>query len=136
MINRETKNKLAEIQQKHRELERRRNTIGENIRPIREKMALINAKHLVAIGTMKDEKGRLLYPTEKIRQAALTVALSEDAEYQRLKEEPALLSSEEDTIRQQRSYLQDQKDLLLLNAGVIPPHYRIPMDLGIKTPQE
>ncbi len=57
MINRETKNKLAEIQQKHRELERRRNTIGENIRPIREKMALINAKHLVAIGTMKDEKG-------------------------------------------------------------------------------
>ncbi len=99
MINRETKNKLAEIQQKHRELERRRNTIGENIRPIREKMALINARHLVAIGTMKDEKGKLLYPTEKIRQAALTVALSEDAEYQRLKEEPALLSSEEDTIR-------------------------------------
>lgn len=136
MINRETRNKLAEIQQKHRELERRRNTIGKNIRPIREKMALVNAKHLVAIGTMKDEKGKLLYPTEKIRQAALTVALSEDAEYQRLKEEPALLSSEEDTIRQQRSYLQDQKDLLLLNAGVIPPHYGIPMDLGIKTPQE
>ena len=48
---------------------------------LQEKLRLIRARHHVAVSLERDENGKPLYPSEKVREAAITVRLAEDSEY-------------------------------------------------------
>lgn len=126
MTKKQLKNKLAELLRRQRELEKRLRAIREKSDAIIKEIALISAKHTVAIGTMKDEKGKPLYPTQEIRRAALTVALAEDEEHQALKAKLQELLSGVDILEEQLHDLESERELRLLEAGLIPPGYGVP----------
>jgi len=86
MLSPDIKAELLEIIDKLAELEKRRNEIRQQESETRERISVIRAKNLVEIAVAKDSKEKPLYPSERVRDAALTVALDKDTEYRTLRE--------------------------------------------------
>ncbi len=61
-------------------------------------MRVAEAKVLVEVAEARDDVNRPLYPTEKVRQAAVTTRLTSDPLYQDLQERYRELSRDEDLI--------------------------------------
>ncbi|MEA3459338.1 MAG: hypothetical protein U9R11_01435 [Chloroflexota bacterium] len=125
----ESRERMKELLDKHRELKRqmyelegRQRKKSEEMRPIREKMRLIEAQKMVKVGEMRDEENRLFYPTQQLRRAAQTVRLAEDKEYQALKAEwedaQKFVSPLNDEMRKLRFRLEEvEYEMRLLAAG-------------------
>jgi hypothetical protein len=114
----ETKQELLDIENALSRLDQAERDLHREMRKPAEQMGVIQAKALLEIAAAKDETGRKpLYPNEKVRQAALTVRLHEDSEYQALKEQYASLDGETEKIRVERARLQKRREILWLSLG-------------------
>ena len=97
-------NQIADLDKKVREIDRQRNEI-------REKMRLIRARVLLEVAQEKDERGKIVYSNEKLRQAAVTVRLAEADEYQALRSEERALVAEHDGLVNELRRLSEQKEI-------------------------
>jgi len=89
---------MGDAEAKVADLERRLLAVRWDIDDARGKMRVAEAKALVKMAEARDDANRPLYPTEKVRQAAVTTRLSSDPLYQELQERYRELSRDEDLI--------------------------------------
>lgn len=130
MLSVESKTELSLIIDNIAELEKRRNEIREQEYQIRDRMAVIRAKNLVEIAFAKDNKEKPLYPSEHVREAALTVALDKDSEYRTLREKLRMLENKLQEISIEYERLSNRKALLLIDSGlIIPPSSTMTMPI-------
>ena len=85
---------------------------------LQERLRLIRARHHVAVALEKDDSGKPLYPSEKVREAAITVHLSEDPEYLELRKKIKSKDWAADYILE-FNRLVDRKQLLMLEIKTI-----------------
>jgi hypothetical protein len=121
MLSPDIKAELLEIIDKLAELEKRTNEIRQQESETRERISVIRAKNLVEIAVAKDSKEKSLYPSERVRDAALTVALDKDTEYRTLRENFKILENKLQEIYIEQGRLSDRKALLMLDAGLVKP---------------
>ena len=100
-------------------LQRKRLSLRRNQRNIQHRMNSIRAKLLLEVGTTKDEKGRLLYSNEHLRDAALSVKLDEHAEYCALRESRNGLDDEISENGIEYDKLLDHKVMLMVELGIV-----------------
>jgi hypothetical protein len=114
----ETRQELLDIENALERLAQNEDAVFRKIRPLTDEMELIRAKALLEIAQAKDETGRKpLYPNQKVRDAALTVRLHEDPQYQALLEQRRPLNSEIEEIRIERTKLSHRKSILSMGRG-------------------
>lgn len=114
----EIKAELLTIIDRMADLDNRRNEVKEQEQQVRERINVIRAKNLVEIAFARDNKEKSLYPSEGVREAALTVALDRDAEYQSLRERLRTLDRDLQEILVERERLSNRKTLLMFEAGI------------------
>jgi hypothetical protein len=115
----ETKKKLEEVIDKIADLASKRQKITRERRNIRDKTSVIRAKLVMEIATAKDDKGKLVYSNEKLREAALTLKLDKNEEFQRLKEKLWELDDQGETLAIEHNRLLDKRTLLFIKLGVL-----------------
>jgi hypothetical protein len=116
-----TREELSEAIDRIADLARQRHEIAKERRKIWDKTSVIRAKLVIEIATSKDEKGKPVYSNEQLREAALTLRLDEDGEYQRLKERLRELDDQEQTAVIEYNRLVDQRMLLMFELGLVSP---------------
>ena len=118
MLSVEVKTELLTIIDKLAELERRRNEIKQHQHEIRDRINVIRAKNLVEIAFGRDEKGKPLYPSQQVRDAALVVVLDDDSEYRTLRDKLRIEDSKLQEIAIEHTRLSSRKMLLMFEAGL------------------
>lgn len=121
MLSAELKSELLAIIDRLAELQRQNNEIRRQELEIQDRMAVIQAKDLVAIAFAKDKQDKPLYSNEKIRDAALVAALDEDAEYRSLQGQVRSMEEKRQEVSIEATRLSDRKSLLMFEAGLMPP---------------
>jgi hypothetical protein len=117
----ETRKELSEIIDRIADLARQRHSIRKQQQKIWDRTSVIRAKLTIDIATAKDDKGKPIYSNEQLREAALTLGLAEDEEFQGLKERLRALDDEEQALVIEHSRLMDQRTLLMLEMGLNLP---------------
>jgi hypothetical protein len=119
----ETKHEIFAILDKLVDFDRQIQLWRQDIEELEEKMELIRAKYLVEIGTALDIKKRRLYASDKLRDAALTLKLAEDNEYQKLDEEVWEFWRKIHDVGIEERKLNSRKDVLMTAIGAkeFPP---------------
>jgi hypothetical protein len=120
-MNTEAKKELSELVDSMTDLSQKRHTLYREIQKIRDKISIIHAKLVIDIGRAKDDKGKPVYSNEKLREAALTLSLNENEEYQRLKEKMRELDYEDTELDIEYHKLVDRRLLLLAELGLANP---------------
>ncbi len=82
------------------------------------KMEKIRATHIVAIGSDKDEKGKLKFSNERMREAELTLRLHDDSKYMELHEKRLKIDEAGDDLRAEHNRLTDIKYLHMIKLGI------------------
>lgn len=82
------------------------------------KMEKIRATHIVAIGSDKDDKGKLKFSNERMREAELTLRLHADSEYMDLNEKRLEIDEAGDDLRAEHNRLTDIKYLHMIKLGI------------------
>ncbi len=119
MLTAETKKELLAIIDNIAELEKRRNELKQQEYDVRDRINFIRAKDLVQIAVGKDNKDRLIYPSEGVREAALVIALDQNSEYRTLRDKLRLLENKLQELTIEHRRLSDRKALLMLEAGIV-----------------
>ncbi len=119
MLTAETKKELLAIIDNIAELEKMRNELKQQEYDVRDRINFIRAKDLVQIAVGKDNKDRLIYPSEGVREAALVIALDQNSEYRTLRDKLRLLENKLQEITIEHRRLSDRKALLMLEAGIV-----------------
>ena len=120
-MNTEAKKELSELIDNMTDLSKKRQTIDKEQQPIRDKISVIRAKLIIDIGTAKDDRGKPVYSNEQLRNAALTLELDENEEYQRLKERLRELNNEDQELVIEYNRLVDRRLLFLAEVGLVSP---------------
>lgn len=120
-MNTEAKKELAELIDSMTNLSQKRHTIHREQQKIRDRISIIRARLVIDIGKAKDDKGKLEYSNEQLREAALTLGLNENEEYQRLKEKLRELNDEDMEFDIEYHKLVDRRLLLLVELGLVSP---------------
>jgi hypothetical protein len=102
---------IAELQRRKLAHEKEKEKLYDRIRPI-------HAKLVLEIGTTKDEKGKLVYSNEHLREAALTLKLDEHEGFRELSEKRRTISHEVSEIVIEYNRLVEQKYLLMVEMGI------------------
>lgn len=92
--------------------------ISRDFRRLRAKMQSISAQCIVDIGSLKDEKGKLLFSNERMREAELTIRLNANTEYVDLREKLWALDEEQDGHVVEYNKLIDMKYMLMIKLGI------------------
>lgn len=121
MLSAETKGELLAIIDKLAELEKRRNEIRQQEYEVRDRINVIRARNLVEIAFARDNKEKPLYPSEQVREAALTVALDKDTEYRTIRDKLRMLENKLQEISIEHVRLSNRKALLMFEAGLVSP---------------
>ncbi len=87
-------------------------------RKISLRMEKLRAAHIVAIGSDRDEKGKLLFSNEKMREAELMLRLHDDSEYMALHEKRLELDEKGDDLVADHNHLTDLKYLHMIKLGI------------------
>ncbi len=119
--NAESKNEILELIDTVSELEKKQNEMRRREFETRDRLNVIRSRHLVEIAQAKDENGKLTFPNERVRQAALTLALDEDPEYQSLVIKLRAMQNELEQVVIEISRLSARKTFLMLASGVLKP---------------
>jgi hypothetical protein len=121
MLSAESKSELLSIIDKLAELDKRKNEIREQEYDSRDRISVIRATNLVRVALSKDNKDKPLYPSEQVREAALTMALDKDTEYRTLREKLRMLENKLQEIMIDYTRLSNRKALLMFEAGLVLP---------------
>jgi len=121
MLSSESKSELLSIIDKLAELDKRRNEIREQEYDSRDRINVIRATNLVKVAFAKDNKDKPLYPSEQVREAALTMTLDKDTEYRTLREKLRMLENKLQEILIEHTRLSNRKALLMFEAGMVLP---------------
>jgi hypothetical protein len=117
----ELKKEFLELVDRLAELSRVRNAHNEKIQALRERERVLYARHTLAVCTARDANGKPTYSNEAMRQAALTIRWSEDAEAEKMRVELVELDRLQEELAVQHNALVDRKALAMLELGLIPP---------------
>lgn len=120
-MNTEAKKELSELIDNIADLSKERQTIHKKQQQIRDKINVIRAKLIIDIGTARDDRGKPVYSNEHLRNAALTLRLDENEEYQRLKERLREFNNEDQDLIIEYNRLVDRRLLLLAELGLLSP---------------
>lgn len=112
-------NYLALIEQ-IAELQRRKLALQKKQKKLQDRIRKIHAELLLEIGTTKDEKGKLLYPNEHLRGAALILRLDDHQDFLALLEKRRSLDHEISEITIEHNKLVDRKNLFMAELGISP----------------
>ncbi len=82
------------------------------------KMNVIRSGYIVEIGSNKDEKQKLKFSNERMREAELTLRLHKDSEYVDLKEQSFVLDDEYSELVSEQNKLVDIKLMLMIKMGL------------------
>ncbi len=117
----EVRKELLEMIDTITDLARKSHEIRKEEMKIRDRTSVIRAKLLIDIATAKDEKGKPVYSNQHLREAALTLGLDENEEYQRLKERLRELGDEDRVLAIEHRRLLDRRTLLMIEMGLESP---------------
>jgi len=123
MPNTEIKNELLGIIDKIAELEIKQNEIRDRGIEIRDQLNVIRSKHFVEITLATNDKGKPLYPNERVRQSALTIAMDVDAKCKDLVTRLRTTDKELQEIVIEIGRLSSRKVLLMGEAGITNPPF-------------
>ncbi len=87
-------------------------------RRLRSKMENIRAQLIVDIGSLKDEKGKLVFSNERMRGAELTLRSNNNSEYVDYREELWTLEEKLDDLVTEYNKLIDIKYMLMIKLGL------------------
>ncbi len=118
MSDAEAKKELLSIIDQLAELTKKQNEIRDQEFELRDRISLIRSKHFVEITMSTNDKGKPTYPNERVRQAALTVALNDDAEYKDLATKLRIMDKVLQDVAVEFTRLSSRKALLLAVAGI------------------
>jgi hypothetical protein len=107
---------MTDAEAKVAELERRLLAVRWDDDDVLSEMRVTEARVLVEVAEARDDAGRQLYATEKVRQAAVTARLADDSDYQ--------------TLRARHRELKRQEDLIILEINEIRPRPSWPPPLS------
>lgn len=104
---------LLEIIDRMADLDREIEVHHKRRQSLRDKINIIRARHLVKISLERDDKGKPLYPSERVRQAAVTVRSADDPEYVDLQHKIIELDDKADQVIEYNR-LAEKKHILIL----------------------
>ena len=114
-----TKGELLELVEKISDIRLRMRELQWQRRDIVEKCSAIRDILVIAINFEEDDKGRRKYTNEKLRQAALSIRLRTDVQFQELRAKRKELDQEIDRLAIEHNRLVDKKYILM--AEVMGP---------------
>jgi hypothetical protein len=117
----EAKKELSEIIDRMADLAKKSHEIRKEQLKIRDRTSVIRARLLIDIAMAKDDKGKPVYSNEQLREAALTLRLDENEEYQRLKERLRELDDEGQALAIEHNRLANRRMLLMMEMGLVSP---------------
>lgn len=89
-------------------------------REIADRMEVLRARLMLQIATARDDDGKPLYSNRELREAALTLALSEGEGYRLLRQHLWQLEDDRRRLEIELERLEDARLLALVDAGVQP----------------
>lgn len=113
------KQRLAELIDELAELSKGRHALQKKRRRILVRTRLIRAALVIEIAKAKDEVGKPVYSNEQLREAALTLQLEKNDEYQRLRAERLELEDQDEELIIESNRIVDQKLLLFAELGLL-----------------
>jgi hypothetical protein len=106
------KEELLKLVDQMAALDKKSSEVGRQLGEVLGEMRLIRARFLLEVAREENERGKLVYPNEKLREAAVTVRLAEDNEYQVLREQEKTLRHQHDDLLNELRRLAGRKELL------------------------
>jgi len=102
------------------EIAKARHAIGEKLQQLRDRLHVMQSRHILDIGTERDAKGKAVYSNEELRRAAPAIRLFEDSDYQEVLTQVRKLEHEQDELVVEHNRLVDQKALAMIELGLTP----------------
>ena len=103
---------LLELSEQVLALENDRHTINKMLSKLAEQQWLIKCRKTLEVSQARDEWGKPVYSNQKMRDAAIALALANDDEYQALRQES-------DKFREERRPIEDRIRLLHVRVWVL-----------------
>ena len=117
----ETNRELYDITDQMAELEGKLHAIRRERRQISDKVGVMFARVVIDVANLKDETGGPAYPDQQLRDAAVTLRLLENEEYQALKKRLWELDDAEKALGTEFKRLSDRRTLRVLEMGWTGP---------------
>lgn len=113
----ETNRELYDITDQMAELEGKLQAIRREQQQISDKVGVMFARVVIDAANLKDETGGPAYPDQQLRDAAVTLRLLENEEYQALKKRLWELDDAEKALGTEFKRLADRRTLHMLKMG-------------------
>ena len=112
-----TKKELLQIVDEMADLQKKQTRLDDERRELYDKISVMEAHATLDIGMETDDSGKRRYPNQKMRDAAFIIRMSENAEYQSLRDIIHGLDVEIGNAYIELARLQNRKMILLSTFG-------------------